>query len=259
MNAQILTQHELEMTLRAVGSRFYHDKHPFHLLLHSGRLNRGQVQAWALNRFEYQRCIPIKDAIILSRMDDPTLRRQWRQRILDHDGRNPDDGGIARWLHLTDALGLDRALVLSQKAQLPGTRFAVQAYLQFVRERSLLEAIASSLTELFSPLIIECRMTSMLKHYDFISQDALAYFAHRLDQAPRDSQFALDYVKKQAQSVETQQQVIAALRFKCSLLWAQLDALYLAYVAEPKTIWPEAFQPQDVLNPIDDSVHAEIT
>ena len=257
MNLQLQGRQEFENTLRAIGARFYHDKHPFHLLLHGGRLNLGQVQAWALNRFEYQRCIPIKDAIILSRMDDPSLRRLWRQRILDHDGRGQEDGGIARWLHLTDALGLDRTLVTSGQALLPGTRFAVQAYLQFVREHSLLEAIASSLTELFSPTIIEYRIASMLTHYDFISTAALAYFEHRLHEAPRDSDFALNYVKEHARTREDQHRVSAALRFKCSLLWAQLDALYLAYVAEPNTMWPDAFQPGAVTNPAVE--HVDIT
>ncbi|TQV07446.1 pyrroloquinoline quinone biosynthesis protein C, partial [Xanthomonas perforans] len=146
----LLSPDQLEADLRAIGARLYHDQHPFHALLHHGKLDRGQVQAWALNRFEYQRCIPLKDAAILARMEDPALRRIWRQRILDHDGNSASDGGIARWLHLTDALGLDRTLVESGRALLPGTRFAVQAYLHFVREKSLLEAIASSLTELFA-------------------------------------------------------------------------------------------------------------
>ncbi|MCC4600064.1 pyrroloquinoline-quinone synthase PqqC [Xanthomonas melonis] len=238
----LLTPSQLEADLRAIGARLYHDQHPFHALLHEGKLDRGQVQAWALNRFEYQRCIPLKDAAILARMDDPALRRIWRQRILDHDGNSAADGGIARWLHLTDALGLDRHLVESGRALLPGTRFAVQAYLQFVREKSLLEAIASSLTELFAPNIIGQRVAGMLKHYDFVSPEALAYFEHRLTEAPRDSDFALDYVKQYADTVEKQQLVKNALHFKCSVLWAQLDALHVAYVA-PGIVWPDAFVP----------------
>ncbi|KAB7772233.1 pyrroloquinoline-quinone synthase PqqC [Xanthomonas maliensis] len=240
----LLSPDQLEAELRAIGARLYHDRHPFHALLHGGQLDRGQVQAWALNRFEYQRCIPLKDAAILARMDDPALRRIWRQRILDHDGDGATDGGIARWLCLTDALGLDRALVQSGRALLPGTRFAVQAYLQFVREKSLLEAIASSLTELFSPQIIGQRVAGMLKHYDFVSSDALAYFEHRLSEAPRDSDFALDYVKQHADTPEKQALVKAALEFKCSVLWAQLDALHLAYVT-PGIRWPGAFVPED--------------
>lgn len=239
----LLSPDQLEAELRAIGARLYHDKHPFHALLHAGRLDRGQVQAWALNRFEYQRSIPLKDAAILARMEDPALRRIWRQRIVDHDGSAEGEGGIARWLHLTDALGLDRELVSSGRALLPGTRFAVQAYIHFVREKSLLEAIASSLTELFAPGIIGQRVAGMLRHYDFVSRDSLAYFEHRLSEAPRDSDFALDYVKQHADTLEKQALVKDALRFKCGVLWSQLDALHFAYVA-PGVAWPEAFTAQ---------------
>jgi pyrroloquinoline-quinone synthase len=240
---EVVSPDELEAQLRAIGAERYHDKHPFHALLHGGRLDRGQVQAWALNRYEYQRCIPLKDAAILARMEDPQLRRIWRQRILDHDGEREGEGGIARWLRLTDALGLDRELVESGRALLPATRFAVQAYVHFVREKSLLEAIASSLTELFSPQIISARVSGMLANYDFVSREALAYFANRLDQAPRDADFALDYVKRHARTAEQQEAVRAALRFKCSVLWSQLDALYLAYVS-PGLVPPDAFRPE---------------
>ncbi|ROU07212.1 pyrroloquinoline-quinone synthase PqqC [Lysobacter enzymogenes] len=237
-----LSPDELEARLRAIGAERYHDKHPFHILLHGGRLGRAQVQAWALNRFEYQRCIPLKDAALLARIEDPQLRRVWRQRIVDHDGEREGEGGIARWLRLTDALGLDRELVESGRALLPATRFAVQAYLQFVRERSLLEAIASSLTELFAPAIIGQRVAGMLANYDFVSRDALAYFDSRLQQAPQDADFALDYVKRHAATRAQQESVLAALRFKCDVLWSMLDALHLAYV-EPRLVPPGAFQP----------------
>lgn len=240
----LVSPDQLEIELRAIGERLYHNRHPFHALLHAGQLNRGQVQAWALNRFEYQRCIPLKDAAILARMDDPALRRIWRQRIIDHDGSADGDGGIARWLHLTDALGLDRGLVSSGRGLLPGTRFAVQAYIHFVREKTLLEAIASSLTELFAPAIIGERVAGMLRHYDFVSRESLAYFEHRLAEAPRDSDFALDYVKQHADTAERQALVRAALRFKCAVLWSQLDALHYAYV-EPGVRWPDAFVPED--------------
>lgn len=241
--ATLLEPEQLEAELRAIGAQLYHNKHPFHALLHGGKLSRGQVQAWALNRFEYQRCIPLKDAAILARMEDPALRRIWRQRIIDHDGSVEGEGGIARWLHLTDALGLDRELVSSGRALLPGTRFAVHAYIHFVRDKTLLEAIASSLTELFAPMIIGERVAGMLRHYDFVSRESLAYFEHRLSEAPRDSDFALDYVKQHADTPEKQALVKEALRFKCGVLWSQLDALHFAYV-EPGIAWPEAFQPE---------------
>jgi len=239
-----LTPEALEAALRAVGEQRYHDRHPFHALLHGGRLSRGQVQAWALNRFYYQSRIPMKDAAILSRADDPEFRRVWRQRILDHDGEQEGDGGIARWLRLTDALGLDRAYVASTAGVLPATRFAVDAYVRFVRERSLLEAVASSLTELFSPAIISNRVAGMLQGYSFVPREALAYFDKRLSQAPRDADFALDYVKREARRPDQQQAAIAALTFKCDVLWAQLDALYHAYVT-PGHVPPGAFVPED--------------
>ena len=238
----LLSADELVAKLRAIGEARYHSRHPFHALLHNGKLDRGQVQAWALNRFYYQSRIPMKDAALMARTDDPALRRAWRQRILDHDGERAGEGGIERWLKLTDALGLDRAYVQSGEGVLPATRFAVDAYVRFVQERSLLEAVASSLTELFSPAIIRDRLAGMLAHYDFVSKDALAYFDNRLDQAPRDVDFALDYVKREARRPDQQLAVLTALTFKCDVLWAQLDALYHAYV-EPRHIPPGAFQP----------------
>ena len=238
----LLSPEDLEKQLRAIGASRYHILHPFHKLLHNGKLNKEQVQAWALNRFYYQAMIPIKDATILSRMEDPELRRIWRQRIVDHDGENAGDGGIERWLLLTDGLGFQRDYVSSLQGLLPATRFAVDAYVHFVREKPLLEAIASSLTELFSPNIISERVSGMLANYDFISEKTLAYFGKRLTQAPRDADFALAYVKENAQTARDQALVLDALRFKCNVLWAQLDALHHAYV-EPGPIPPGAWQP----------------
>lgn len=242
MTELLLTPEELEQALRSIGAERYHNRHPFHGLLHGGKLNKGQVQAWALNRFYYQSRIPMKDAAILARTEDPALRLIWRQRIIDHDGNEGEDGGIARWLKLTDALDLDRDYVASGEGLLPATRFAVDAYLHFVRDRTLLEAVASSLTELFAPAIISDRVAGMLANYDFVSQTALAYFDKRLHQAPRDANFALDYVKREARRPDQQQAVLQALRFKCDVLWSQLDALHHAYVA-PGHIPPGAFDP----------------
>ncbi len=239
----LLSPAELEERLRQLGAERYHDRHPFHALLHGGKLDRGQVQAWALNRYYYQSRIPLKDAALIARTEDPALRREWRQRLVDHDGDAPGGGGIARWLALTDGLGLERDYVVSAKGVLPATRFAVDAYVRFVRENSLLEAVASSLTELFAPTIIADRVAGMLANYDFIDARTLAYFNARLTQAPRDADFALDCVKREARTPEQQQAVLAALSFKCDVLWAQLDALYHAYVA-PGHVPPGAFVPQ---------------
>ena len=238
----ILTAEELEAGLRDIGARRYHRLHPFHKLLPGGACTKGQVQAWALNRYYYQAMIPIKDASLIARCEDSATRREWRSRLVDHDGSKEGEGGIARWLKLTDGLGLDRDHVTSLRGLLPATRFAVDAYVHFVREKTLLEAIASSLTELFSPVIIGERMEGMLTNYDFVTAETLAYFSQRPPQAERDARFALDYVKRHAQTAEAQANVLAALEFKCDVLWAMLDALYHAYVA-PKQIPPGAFVP----------------
>jgi coenzyme PQQ biosynthesis protein C len=188
--------------------------------------------------------IPIKDASLIARCEDSAIRREWRSRLVDHDGEGDGDGGIARWLRLTGGLGLDRDYVVSLKGLLPATRFAVDGYVRFVREKSLLEAIASSLTEMFSPQIIGERVEGMLRNYDFVSADTLAYFSKRPPQAQRDSDFALDYVKRNAKTPEQQQAVLKALEFKCDVLWAMLDALHHAYVA-PKHVSPGAYVPQE--------------
>jgi pyrroloquinoline-quinone synthase len=242
MTEKILTPDELEAALRAIGAERYHNRHPFHKLLHGGKLDRGQIQAWALNRYYYQRQIPIKDANLLARLPTSELRRSWRSRLVDHDGDGTAPGGIERWLKLAEGVGLDRAYVESTAGILPATRFAVDAYVNFVRERSVLEAIASSLTEMFSPTIIAERVEGMLRSYSFITMDTLAYFKPRLTQAPRDADFALAYVKAEARTREQQEAVLAALRFKCDVLWTQLDALYSAYV-EPRLVPPGAFVP----------------
>ena len=235
---------KLEAALRQIGETRYHHLHPFHRRLHGGQCSCGEVRAWALNRYFYQAMIPIKDATVLTRMEDPALRREWRRRIIDHDGQNENDGGIVRWLKLTEGLGLDRSYVVSTRGILPATRFAVEAYVNFCRTRSLLEAIASSLTELFSPQIIGERVAGMLQHYDFVTKETLAYFTARPPQAQRDSDFALDYVKQHAVSAEDQEKVMRALEFKCDVLWAQLDALWHAYVEG--NVPPGAWRPDTV-------------
>ena len=241
---KLLSPEELEGALRDIGARRYHRLHPFHVLLHGGKCTKGQVQAWALNRYYYQAMIPIKDATLIARCEDSAVRREWRSRLVDHDGEREGDGGIARWLNLTDGLGLDRDYVTSLQGLLPGTRFAVEAYVRFVRDKTLLEAIASSLTEMFSPVIISERMAGMLANYNFVTRDTLSYFDKRPPQAERDADFALNFVKRNARTPAQQKAVLAALEFKCSALWGMLDALYYAYVA-PKQVPPGAFLPED--------------
>jgi pyrroloquinoline-quinone synthase len=233
---------ELEAALRHIGATRYHSLHPFHKLLHGGKLNKGQVQAWALNRYYYQSTIPIKDAVVISRFRDRGIRMEWRHRIEDHDGDQGTEGGIERWLKLTEGLGLDSAYVESTEGILPATCFAVEAYVHFVRDKSPLEAIASSLTELFAPNLHEERISGMLQHYDFVNPDIMSYFSRRLTQAPRDAGFALEYVKEHATTREQREAVCNALIFKTNVLWVQLDALYHAYVEGH--IPPGAFVPK---------------
>ncbi len=233
---------EFEAAIRAVGPERYHDLHPFHGLLHGGKLNKGQVQAWALNRYCYQSAVPRKDAALMSRVHDRELRREWMHRMLDHDGMPPDEpGGIERWLALTDGLGLDREYVISRRGALAATIFAVEAYVTFVREQPLTVAVASSLTELFAPKIHKERISGMLEGYDFIDDHVMSYFKRRLTQAPRDADFALKYVLENAKTRDEQEACVDAVRFKCNVLWVQQDALYNAYVAG--NIPPGAFRP----------------
>jgi pyrroloquinoline-quinone synthase len=238
--ATLLTAEELKARLRKVGEERYHHLHPFHRMMHEGQLSRGQLQAWALNRYYYQSIIPIKDSIILSRSDDPDFRRAWRKRVVDHDGDATQEGGIERWIRLAQATGLDRERVLRGDEVLPATRYAVDAYLSLVRNRSFLEAVASSLTELFSRDLIALRMDRLRQHYPWLS-GGLDYFTARLHQAPEDARFALQWVTEHAVKRDQQELAIAALRAKCDILWAQLDALYFAYV-QPGWPPPGAFR-----------------
>ena len=242
--AGVLAPREFEAALRAVGEERYHNRHPFHRRMVAGELTRGELQAWALNRYCYQAVIPRKDAMIIARADDPAFRAAWRMRLEDHDGESGWDGGLGRWLHLATGLGLDAEAVRSERLALPATRFAAGAYLSFCTGRTLLECVASSLTELFSPMIISERVPAMLAKYDFVTADTLAYFTARPAQAARDAEFALAYVLERADDAERQHAAIAALTFKCDLLWSMLDALTHAY-GEGGHIPPGAFRPVD--------------
>jgi pyrroloquinoline-quinone synthase len=126
---------------------------------------------------------------------------------------------------------------------MPATRYAVNAYLELVSRKSFLEAVASSLTEMFSRDLIALRMDALRKHYPWLEQ-GLAYFQARLTQGPEDARFALDWVTKHARTRAEQELAIGALRAKCDILWAQLDALYFAYVS-PGWPPPGAFRMED--------------
>jgi len=242
--SEALPPDQLEERLHQIGAERYHSLHPFHRMLHDGSLRRGQVAAWALNRYCYQAAIPRKDAAFMSRVEDRELRREWIHRVTDHDGTDDDPGGIKRWLILTRALGFEDDYVTSTRGALPATRFAVEAYVRYVREQAILPAVASSLTELFAPKIHRERISGMIENYDFIDDDVMIYGVRRLNQAPKDAEFALKYVREHARRPDQQQAVFEALIFKTDVLWAQLDALHHAYV-EPGHIPPGAFVPDD--------------
>jgi pyrroloquinoline-quinone synthase len=213
---------------RAVGSKRYHDKHPFHLRMNAGTLTRSQLQLWAVNRFYYQRSIPLKDAAILSNCPDADVRRRWRSRIVDHDGEQPGEGGIETWLRLVEAVGVPRERALDGASVLPGVRFAVDAYVTFARTQPWLIAVASSLTELFAPSLMSKRIAAFEQFYPWVESEGLRYFRSRLTQAARDSDHALELVCAGCATRELQEQAVAALDFKCDVLWAQLDAIEFA-------------------------------
>ncbi len=240
------SREDFEARLRRIGAERYHDKHPFHHLLHGGDCTPDQVRAWVINRYYYQHSIPMKDAAFMSRLEDPGMRRIWRSRIEDHDGTDTNEGGIKRWLRLADAVGLDRDYVASTQGVLPATKFAVDAYVRFVRDKSLLEAVAASLTELFAPKIHKDRIAGLLKNYAFADDSSLSYFQNRLTEAPKDVAFGLAWVLDHADTQEKQDAAAKALEFKTDVLWSQLDALYSAYVS-PARIPPGGWQPHEGL------------
>lgn len=215
--------------LHAVGRDRYHDKHPFHERLVAGSLDRAQVRAWVANRYYYQKQIPVKDAAILGNLPSAAYRRVWISRILDHDGEDGGEpGGTVAWLALARAVGLDDEYVLSEEGVAPATRFAVDAYVTFARTRPWLEGVASSLTELFGPPVMERRVTAIVKNYPWIEAAGLAYFEKRIPLAKRDADYALAWVIAAATTPELEERCVEALRFKCDVLWSILDATALA-------------------------------
>ena len=223
-----LTSDAFVGALRAQSQR-YHHKHPFHVLMNEGRLSRAQIQGWVANRFYYQKSIPIKDAAILSNTPDPAIRRRWIVRIVDHDGAAEGQGGIEAWLRLAEAVGLSRREVLEERHVVPGVRFAGDAYVTFARTRPWIEAVAASLTELFAPDLMSERIAAFERFYTWVDPSGLAYFKARLQQAPRDATYALELVTRYCRTREQQERAIAALSFKCDVLWSMLDAIHHAY------------------------------
>jgi coenzyme PQQ biosynthesis protein C len=225
-----LSRDEFIEWLRREGAARYHDHHRYHALMHDGKLTREQLQQWVLNRFYYQTRIPIKDAIILSKSEDPAFRRMWIRRIRDHDGDEGGEAGLELWLRLAQGVGLDRAEVASCRSVLPGVRFACDAYVELVRERSLVEAVASSMTEFFAPDLMSKRVLAWEKHYPWVSQDMLEYFRSRVPRARRDSLEAMEFVTAHATTYELQEKCVQALIRKTEILWHLLDCAYAAYI-----------------------------
>jgi pyrroloquinoline-quinone synthase len=219
---------EFERRLRRVGEERYHDQHPFNLRMHEGTLTREELQTWVRNRYYYQTRIPVKDGLILSKAMDPAFRREWVHRLHDHDGREPGEGGLAQWLELAQAVGLDRAEVVGLRGVLPGVRAACDDYVRFVESNDLLASVAASLTEMFAGDIMRRRITAFETHYPWVETAGLRYFRNRTQQAPRDAAFGLRFVLEQADAAEDQARCVAALERKCEILWRLLDAIEAA-------------------------------
>jgi pyrroloquinoline-quinone synthase len=236
LNAELIPGDSPEVfvdRLRREGAARYHDLHPFNVRMHAGALTRDELGSWVRNRFYYQTRIPIKDAIILSKSDDPAWRRKWMHRIVDHDGTSDGEGGLALWLRLAEAVGLDREEVRSLRGVLPGVRFACDAYVTLVRDRTLVEAVASSLTEAFAPDIMSKRIAAWETHYPWVDKGALDYFRSRVPRARRDSEEAIAFVTEHATTRALQDRCVAALICKCEILWSLLDSVSAGVTLTP--------------------------
>ena len=222
------SREEFEQKLREKG-KFYHIYHPFHVAMNGGESSREQIHGWVANRFYYQVTIPIKDAAIMANCTERDVRREWVQRILDHDGVAGEEGGIEAWLRLGEAVGMTREQIVSHEQVLPGVRFACDAYLNFARRASWQEAACSSLTELFAPEIHQSRLDSWPTHYPWIDAEGYQYFRKRLSEARRDVQHGLNITLDYFKTREQQEHALDILQFKLDVLWTMLDAMQLAY------------------------------
>ena len=226
--SQPLSAEDLAAALRSFSTSYYAN-HPFHQLMHEGRLSQRQLQGWVANRLAYQRAIPRKDAAIISNCPEPEVRREWMQRIIDHDGLQPGTGGIEMWIRLGEALGVPRREMEDERHVLPGVRLAAESYVTFCKTKPWVEAVASSLTELFAPDLMRKRIAAFPQHYPWIEPGALDYFRSRLIQAPRDSQQGLRLVQERCTTVESQRRAFEALAFKLEMLWVMIDTIHNAY------------------------------
>jgi pyrroloquinoline-quinone synthase len=228
MSLNIWDHAEFESHLRDRGAA-YHIHHPFNRMLNEGRATHTQIRGWVANRYYYQIAIPIKDAAILSNCTDRNMRREWIQRILDHDGHGDDPGGIEAWLRLGLAVGLTREEIEGLLHVIPGVRFAVDAYVNFARRAPWQEAMCSSLTELFAPKIHSERLANWPEQYPWIESQGLQYFRNRTTQARRDVEQALAITLDYFNTTALQQRALDILQFKLDILWTMNDAMALKY------------------------------
>lgn len=248
MTGAALTEEALEARLRRVGAERYHHRHPFNVRMHEGRLGEEEIRTWVANRYYYQTRIPIKDGLILAKAQDSRFRRDWIERIHDHDGTREREGGLELWLRLADAVGLEREKVEALELVVPGVRRACDAYVAFVESHDLLESVAASLTELFAGDIMVTRIAAFERHYPWVDTSGLSYFRSRTTQAPRDAAFGLAWVLASARTPEDQERAVAALERKCEILWALLDAVETA-CGRPR-LHPHAQQRLDDAEPM---------
>lgn len=228
MQTDPLDRDEFATGLRAKGAHYW-DKHSFHVRLHEGGCTREEIRAWVANRWYYQCALSQKNGAIIGNCPLPEVRRRWVERIAFQDGPDgeagQDGGGLADWLVLADAVGLSREEVVDLRHVLPGVRFAVDAYLSFCRTRPWIEGVAAALTELFSPDLMRDRILAWQRHYDWIAPEGYAYFEARIPVVQADSSYTLDLVLEHCRTREQQEAALAALGFKCDVLWAMLDAI----------------------------------
>lgn len=229
MNGEVAwTRAEFEAQLRSKGAG-YHIHHPFNIKMNTGSLSRAQIRGWVANRYYYQIRIPNKDGAIIANCPDRDTRRQWVQRILDHDGYGDNPGGMEAWTRLGAAVGIERAALESLQHVVPGVRFAVDAYVNFARHAPWQEAICSSLTEMFAPKIHKDRVANWPQHYPWIEPDGLQYFRSRITLADRDVEHGLQVTLDHFTTRAQQERALEILQFKLDILWSMLDAIEKAY------------------------------
>ncbi len=219
-----LPREEFVAALQAKGAHYW-DKHPFHVRLHEGGCTQDEVRAWVANRWYYQRNLSQKNAAIIANCPLPEVRRRWVERITWQDGTPDGMGGLEDWLVLAEAVGLTRQEVQQEWHVLPGVRFAVDAYVNFCRTRPWTEGAGAALTELFSPDLMTSRLAVFQRHYPWINPAGYAYFETRIPFVRRDSEYTLGLVVEHCVTREQQDAALAALAFKCDVLWSMLDAI----------------------------------